>query len=156
MSVKKKTLTERLGEAEKRAASAEFDLKLSRGREERLCAQFGKLTSAFENERERSRTLQFMVNNAPSARLVDHYTHEVHTLRSIVSNLINWPESIPGKPLFVACPKCGRVSAIPDNSQSHKPGYRLCDKCLADLPDPWKEKPGEWKPKEEYALATKE
>jgi hypothetical protein len=155
MSVKKKTLTERLKEAEKRAFNAEFDLKLSRGREERLVAQFGKLTAAFGNERDRSRTLQFMVNNSPSMGLIDHYTHEIYTLRCIISNLFNWSESVPRKPLFVACPKCGRVSAIPDNSESHKPGYRLCDKCLVDLPDPWMEKPGETQGGE-YALATKE
>jgi predicted RNA-binding Zn-ribbon protein involved in translation (DUF1610 family) len=145
MSGKKKTLTEKLKEAEKRAFDAEFDLKLLRGKDGRACEEFKQMAAALANERDRARTLQFMVNAMPTIAAYDFAIREVHTLKCIVMNLFN-AKLIP---VFVACPKCGVVAIVPPEHVSQVSGYRLCPKCLASMEDPWLKKP------DEYALATK-
>ena len=145
MSGKKKTLTEKLKEAEKRAFNAEFDLKLERGKDDRACEEFKQMAAALSNERDRARTLQYMFNSMPTIADYGFAIRQIHTLKCIVTNLFN-ANLIP---TFVACPKCGVVAIVPPEHILQVSGYRLCPKCLASMEDLWIKK-------SEYALATKE
>ena len=144
MSGKKKTLTEKLKEAEKRANNAEFDLKLSRNKDLRACEDFKQMAAALSNERDRSRTLQFMVNSTPTIADYSWAVHEIHTLRCIINNLFKAPSFAK----FAACPNCGVIAFVKDKSTGQQSGYRLCPRCLASMDDPWMKK-------DEHALATK-
>jgi hypothetical protein len=145
MSGKKKTLTEKLKEAEKRAFDAEFDLKLLRGKDDRACEEFKQMAAALSNERDRARTIQFMSNSMLNIGAFDWAIHEIHTLRCIVDNFFK----LNTVPKFKACPKCGVIDVVQSKNPLANSGYRLCPKCLASMPDHWLKKP------DEYALATK-
>ena len=145
MSGKKKTLTEKLKEAEKRAFDAEFDLKLERGKTERFGTALSGLHAQLNNERDRSRTLQFMADSHPTISDYSWAVHEIHTLKCIIGNLFKAPSFAK----FAACPSCGVIAFVKDDSTGQQSGYRLCPKCLSSMKDPWLRKP------DEYALATK-
>jgi hypothetical protein len=145
MSGKKKTLTEKLKEAEKRAFDAEFDLKLLRGKDDRACEEFKQMAAALANERDRARTLQFMADSHPTISDYSWAVHEIHTLKCIIGNLFKAPSFAK----FAACPSCGVIAFVKDDSTGQQSGYRLCPKCLSSMKDPWLRKP------DEYALVTK-
>lgn len=118
----------RADEADRRAEKAEFQCNVER----EFCKDAER---RLVNERERSRSLQFLVNSQPTIADYDRMVHEVHTLKCIIANVFK-ASIAPG---IVACPRCGKTALIPDGSVSQQPGYRLCPECLGDLPDPWAE-----------------
>jgi hypothetical protein len=67
---------------------------------------------------------------------------QVAVYQTAIRNLFKLAQN----PILV-CPNCGHVWTAGPKDDVRESGYRLCEICLATVPDPWADKPSE------YALA---
>ena len=140
---KKMTLTEKLKEAESRADVAEFDLKIVRGQRQKMYEDSTKFIAKLANERIRARTQYMLGQQSTLGMNAAHQAlRQVAVYQTAIRNLFKLAQN----PILV-CPNCGHVWMAGPKDDVRTSGYRLCETCLATVPDPWSDKPSE------YALA---
>ena len=143
MSGKKMTAFEKYEDAERRATAAAADRDIQRGRKERLQADVDALYGRLAKERIRARTQWFITReHTATSNAAAKALKMAAVYQTAIDNIFKGLKFV-----ILVCPNCGHVWTAGPKDDVMKSGYRLCETCLATVPDPWADKPSE------YALA---